>query len=45
MKYLRIRLIIAKYIIIDRGIWSSFETYRLHFYGFVNLAFDFITRF
>ena len=40
MNYLRGRLIIAKYIIFDRGIWLSFETYRQHFYRFANLAFD-----
>ena len=42
MKYLRGRLIKAKYIIFNRGIRSSFETYRHHFYRFDNLAFDFI---
>ena len=31
MKYLRGRLIIAKYITFNRGIRSSFETYRQHF--------------
>ena len=34
MNYLRGRLIIAKYIIFNRGIWLSFETYRQHFYRF-----------
>ena len=42
MKYLRGCLIIAKYNILDRDIWSSFETYRQHFYRFANLAIDFI---
>ena len=42
MKYLRGNLIIAKYITFNRGIRSSFETYRQHFYRFANLAFDFI---
>ena len=40
MNYLRGRLIIAKYIIFNRGIRLSFETYRQHFYRFANLAFD-----
>ena len=40
MDYLRGRLIIAKYIIFNRGIRFSFETYRQHFYRFANLAFD-----
>ena len=39
---LRGRFIIAKYIVFNRGIWSSFESYRQHFYRFANLAFDFI---
>ena len=49
MKYQRGRLIIAKYIqrgrliqTFKRAIWSLFETHRQHFYGFANLAFDFI---
>ena len=41
MKYLRGRLIKAKYITFKRGIRSLFETYRQHFYRFANLAFDF----
>ena len=40
MNYLRGRLIKAKYIIFNRGIRFSFETYRQHFYRFANLAFD-----
>ena len=40
MNYLLGRLIIAKYIIFNRGIRLSFETYRQHFYSFANLAFD-----
>ena len=43
MKYLHGRLIVAKYITFNRGIRSSFETYRQHFYEFVNLAFHFVT--
>ena len=39
MKYLRGRLIIAKHkITFNRGIRSSFETYRQDFYRFANLA-------
>ena len=45
MKYLRGHLIIAKHITFNRTIRSSFETYRLHFYRFANLAFDFIKIF
>ena len=39
MKYLRGRLIIAKhnFITFNRGIHSSFETYRQDFYRFANL--------
>ena len=44
MKYLHGRFLITKYIIFDRGIRSSFETYRQDFYKFANLAFDFVTR-
>ena len=43
MKYLRGRLIIAKYIIFNRGLRSSFVSFRQHFCRFANLAFDFIT--
>ena len=42
MKYLRGRLIIAKYITFNRGIRSSFETNRQQFYRFANLAINFI---
>ena len=42
MKYLRGRLIIAKYITFKRAIRLLFETYRQHFYRFANLAFDFV---
>ena len=42
IKYLRGCLIIAKYIILNRGIRSSFESYRQHFYTFAKLAFDLI---
>ena len=41
MNYLRAgRFITAKYIIFNRGIRLSFETYCQHFYRFANLAFD-----
>ena len=40
MKYLLVRLVIAKYITFNRGIRSSFKIYRHHFYGFANLAFN-----
>ena len=40
MNYLRGCLVIAKYIIFNRGIRLSFETYRQHFYRFADLAFD-----
>ena len=43
MKYLRGRLMVAKYIAFHRDVQSSFQTYRQHFYSFANLAFDFIT--
>ena len=42
MKYLRGRLIIAKYITFKHGIPSLLKTYRQHFYRFANLAFNFI---
>ena len=42
MKYLRGRLVIAKYITLNRGIRSLFETYRQYFYRFANLAIKFI---
>ena len=42
MKYPRGRLIIAKYITFNRGIRSSFETYRQHFYRFTQVALDVI---
>ena len=40
MNYLRGRLIKAKYIIFNRCIQLSFETYRQHFNRFADLAFD-----